>query len=591
MCGIIGIVDKKNKVKKNIRELNNIQHHRGPDESGFFEKKSIGLKLAMTRLSIVDIKGAHQPFVSDDGYVVIFNGEIFNVEDLRKFFIDSSTLDSNYEAELIYILYRKYGDEFLNLLNGMFAISIFNPKSNSLFIARDRFGIKPLHYLKNDDLFCFSSEIKPLLECLDQKFSIDYESVESYFSVGYVPNPSTIYSEIKQLPPGSLINFDLSTQKIKMKRWWTNNSKIDYSLSLDEWHQKINKQLLKSMKSWSFSDVPVTYLLSGGLDSSALVSLAAINSSKPIKTYSLGFEGKGEESWSELKIAQDVSKKYATDHTEIILNSDKLADNISNMVHHLEQPYGGGLPSWAVFEEISKEHRVAVVGTGGDEIFGNYNRGKFFGCLLDKDSQYNFSTSKLFTDSIQDVFYIFSQQTSKEILRGKRNPSLLVNKMAKLYSNYNHEAIDDLVAQLAIDTQLVDDFLMMTDRFSMAHSLEARTPYLDHDLVSLIFSMPSKYRVDYQNYKSALKNSIGHLLPKSVLQAKKHGFNIPLSLWMRGRLRELVEDLIGESALRNSDFIKPEFYVKYVKPMLNGDNKNIEMIWSVLMFQFWLNNK
>jgi len=345
------------------------------------------------------------------------------------------------------------------------------------------------------------------------------------------------------------------------------------------------------MKKWSFSDVPVTYLLSGGLDSSTLVALAAINSSKPIKTYSLGFEGIGEASWSELAIAQDVSKKYGTDHTEIILNPDKLADSIYNIVQHLEQPFAGGLPSWAVFEEISKEHRVAVVGTGGDEIFGNYNRGKRFVSSVSGGSHSNQINSSMFSKGIQDVFYIMKENQSEEILRNKKQSDKLIEKLNILYHSYKYEEIDDILAQLAIDTQLVDDFLMLTDRFSMAHSVEARTPYLDHDLVSLIFSMPTKYKIDYNHYKVALRKSIGHLLPQSVLEAKKHGFNIPLSLWMRGRLRDLVEDLIGKSALKNSNFIKPEFYDSYVKPMLNGDNNNIEMIWSVLMFQFWLVNK
>jgi asparagine synthase (glutamine-hydrolysing) len=593
MCGIIGIFDKNNKLKIDIKELNQIQYHRGPDDEGYFENKSIGLKLAMTRLAIVDIHLAHQPFVSKDGFVVIFNGEIFNVEDLRNNLLntDLEALNSNYEAELIYILYRKYGEKFLDMLNGMFAISIYNPIKNSLIIARDRFGIKPLHYIKNNDFFCFSSEISPLLKCLNNVTTLDSESVCSYFSLGYVPNPSTIYSEIKQLAPGELISFDLSTQKIQFKRWWVNNQKIDNSLNRFEWHEKINNQLLKSTKSWSFSDVPVTYLLSGGLDSSALVALASMESSSPVKTYSLGFEGKGEESWSELKIANDVAKKYRTDHTEIVLNSDDLADNIENMVCHLEQPYGGGLPSWAVFQEISKEYRVAVVGTGGDEIFGNYNRGSRFNNFIDNKSLNNSADLNLFSEALQDVFFINKRANLPGILKANMDQSSLVKKFAALYSSYNHYEVDDLIAQLSIDTQLVDDFLMMTDRFSMAHSLEVRTPYLDHNLVNLIFSMPLKFRLDYNNYKSALKNSIGHLLPNSVLKAKKHGFNIPLSIWMRGRLRDLVEDLIGQSALEQSSFFNPNFYKIYVEPMLNGDNKNIEMIWSILMFQLWLKNK
>jgi len=593
MCGIIGVVDKKNKIKTGLKELNDMQNHRGPDESGFYQNDSVGLQLAMTRLSIIDIQGAHQPYISKDGYVVIFNGEIFNVANLSKDISqsDPSIESSNYEAELICILYRKYGEKFLDRLNGMFAIAIYDPKNNSLFIARDRFGIKPLHYLKSNETFCFSSEISPLIECLNGKTTLDYQSIENYFSVGYVPNPSTIYSEIKQLPPGNYMTYDLSNAKLRIKRWWVNIPKIDYSLSIDEWYFEVKNQLQKSMKTWSFSDVPVTYLLSGGLDSSALVAVAAMNSSSPINTYSLGFQGDGEESWSELLIAKDMSKKYGTNHTEIILNSDKLADSLCSISQHLEQPFAGGLPSWAVFEEISKEHRVAIVGTGGDEIFGNYNRGKKFISSVFRGSYNNSINSAILTKGIQEVFFMMNDNQSQEILRNKKKSFELTKKFSNLYYSCQFEEIDDILAQLSFETQLVDDFLMLTDRFSMAHSVEARTPFLDHDLVKLMFSMPTKYKIDYGNYKSALKNSIGHLLPKSVLDSKKHGFNVPLSLWMRGRLRDLVEEMIGKKALNSSQFIKPEFYDLYVKPMLKGDNRYIGMIWQVFMFQFWLKNK
>ena len=190
---------------------------------------------------------------------------------------------------------------------------------------------------------------------------------------------------------------------------------------------------------------------------------------------------------------------------------------------------------------------------------------------------------------VENVFFLMKEQYANQIL--KNNEPGIVNNLFNLFNSYKHNHVDDRIAQLSFDSQLVDEFLMMTDRFSMAHSLEVRTPYLDHDLVNLLFSMPIKYRLDRASYKIALKKSIGHLLPESVLSAKKHGFNIPLSLWMRGYLRDLVEDLIGQSALKNSEFIKQDFYRSYVRPMLDGDNSNISLIWSVLMFQMWLKSK
>ena len=586
MCGILGIIDPNKKIKYDIAELNHMQIHRGPDESGVFKKDSLGLSMAMTRLSIIAVDEAHQPFISKDGYVVIFNGEIFNSEALfKEIKKDISFSSHGHEVEAIYFLYKKYGENFLQKLNGMFSISIFDPKENLIFIARDRFGIKPLHYFNKDGIFCFSSEIRPLLKALNKGVNIDTKSVANYFHLGYVPNPNTIYSEIKHLPPGSFIKFKIKNQKLEIKKWWNHKYKINDNLTENDWYERINTQLSKSLNLWTTSDVPVAYALSGGLDSSALVALASINSKERIKTYSLGFEGNGEDAWNELSIAKDVSKKYNTEHTEIILKPENLADSLSEMVNHLEQPYAGGLPSWPLFKKIAENYKVTIGGLGGDEIFGNYNRVNFFTQFQYKKSLIE-ADKTLFKDSIQNAFFLMKEEQAIQIL--KNYESDISNDLFNRFNSYKHNYIDDRVAQLSFDSQLVDEFLMMTDRFSMAHSLELRTPYLDHDLVSLLFSMPIKYRLDHNNYKTALRKSIGHLLPKSVLLAKKNGFKIPLSLWMRGHLRDLVEDLIGEAALINSEFINKDFYIKYVKPMLAGENDNISLIWSVLMFEMWL---
>jgi asparagine synthase (glutamine-hydrolysing) len=586
MCGIIGLIDPNQKVRYDISDLNQMQNHRGPDERGVYKKSIEGLSMAMTRLSIVAVKEAHQPYISKDGYVVIFNGEIFNCASLFKE-IDKLQSDklNGHEVEVIYFLYKKYGESFLHKLNGMFSLSIYDPKQNSIFIARDRFGIKPLHYYNKDGVFCFSSEIRPLKKSLNGNVSIDSQSVANYFRLGYVPNPNTIYSEIKHLPPGNYIKYSLADKKLEMKKWWKHQYTINNELSKNDWYESINSQLSKSLTLWTTSDVPIAFSLSGGLDSSSLVALASVNSNQRIKTYSLGFEGEREEAWNELKIARDVSRKYNTDHTEIILKPDNLLDRLEDMVLHLEQPYAGGLPSWPLFQKIAKEYKVAIIGSGGDEIFGNYNRGRFFS-QLNKGGLVKNLNLDLFKDSIQNAFFLMKEQQANQIL--KNNEPSIANDLSHLFNEYKHNNVDDSVAQLSIDSQLVDEFLMMTDRFSMANSLEVRTPYLDHDLVSLLFSMPIEYRLDRDIYKIALRKSIGHLLPKSVLSAKKNGFKIPLSLWMRGHLRALVEELVGQTALNNSEFIKPDFYRNYVKPMLDGDNSNISLIWSVLMFQLWL---
>lgn len=588
MCGIIGFVDPKKKIKYDIAELNHLQNHRGPDEAGVYRNSAKGFSLAMTRLSIVAVDQAHQPFKSNDGYIVIFNGEIYNAKELfNEINKDQSSALNGHEIEVIYLLYKKYGESFLNKLNGMFSIAIFDPTVNKIFLARDRFGIKPLHYYNKNGVFCFSSEIAPLKKSLNGNVDIDHQSVANYFSLGYVLNPNTIFNEIKQLPPGSFINFDLNNKKLAIDKWWNFPNKINYDLSQDEWDKKIDIQLKKSLNQWTNSDVPISYSLSGGLDSSILVALAAINSNKRIKTYSLGFDGIDEQAWNELSLAREVSEKYNTNHTEIILKPENLADSLESMCIHLEQPYAGGLPSWPLFREISKDYKVAIIGSGGDEIFGNYNRGRFFSNFKNHNSFNNLDVN-LFNDSIQNAFFLMKDHEAEEVLKIKQ--SNIVKIFYELCQSYKQNNTDDLIAQLSMDTQLVDEFLMMTDRFSMANSLEVRTPYLDHDLVNLLFSMPIKYRKNQDIYKVALRRAMGHLLPQNLLSAKKNGFKIPLSLWMRGHLRDLVEDLIGASAINNSDFFRKDFYRNFVKPMLEGDNRYISLIWSVLMFQMWLKN-
>jgi asparagine synthase (glutamine-hydrolysing) len=588
MCGIVGVLDPKKQINYIADDISYLLEHRGPDEGGSFNNKKIGLSFAMKRLAILDIKNGQQPYISPEGYVVIFNGEIFNSEDLyNSLGLKQKSFLKFHECEVIALLYKKYGKQFLEKLNGMFSVAIFDQKNNTFLIARDRYGIKPLYYLSKGDLFCFSSEIKPLIKCLNKKINLDKISISNYFRLGYVPNPTTIYKEIKQLPPGSYIEYNLTSKKFKTHKWWVIPHKTHANLSEIEWHTKLENQISDSLKRWSVSEVPVAFSLSGGLDSSALVALASINSKKRIKTFSLGFEGQNEESWSELEIAKEVALQYNTDHTEIILNPDKLADNLSDMIWHLEQPYAGGLPSWELFRQISNDYKVAIIGSGGDEIFGNYNRGRYFSQTQNIQSIESFNVD-IFEKSIQDEFLIMKKNEAKKIL--KINNSEAINHLVKLFNSSSFMNIDDRVAQLSFDSQLVDEFLMMTDRFSMAHSLEVRTPYLDHDLVNMIFSMPIKYRLDRNIYKKVLRKSIGHLLPQSVLTAKKNGFSIPLSLWMRGRLREVVEEFIGEAALKNNEYIKLSFYQDYVKPMLKGNNEHIALIWSILMFQIWLRN-
>jgi asparagine synthase (glutamine-hydrolysing) len=622
MCGIIGITSKIFRSIESVQKLNNIQYHRGPDSNGIYQDIDSNVSLAMTRLEIIDIDGGNQPFsINNDSYVIMLNGEIYNNFELRNDLEKGGFVfnTDHAEVEVLGALYVKYGEDMLQKLNGMFSFVIYDKQKRQIFIARDRYGIKPLFYYQDNNNFFFSSELKVLKECIDKNLEINDQSVVDYFNLGFVNNPNTIYKDIYQLSPGHWLKFSVNNYILEIVKWWKQSFTKNYSISRKDWPFVIREALKGAVKRWATSDVPISYLLSGGIDSAALAVLAAQMSSKRLNTYTLGFKGPEEKEWNELDVARDVAKKINSNHTEIVLEPKNLLDDLESMVYHLDQPYGGGLPSWEIFKKI--DEKVVVSGIGGDEIFGNYNRGKY---LLDycEKNFVNFtgeSEVDIFFKYFKDKFSIIKGVNLKDVI----NPEIIIdsyNPARSMFNAYNECAeldFEDRLSKISIETQITDEFLMMTDRFSMAHSLEARTPYLDHEFVELVFSMPTEIKIDYgdnkykstesdidshlpnksynkydtNKYKIILRRAVEKYLPENILNHKKQGFSIPLSIWMRGPLNDLVDDLLNPSSLKKSGILNPLFYEKYVKPMLLGDNNHISIIWSSLMFQLWLNNK
>jgi len=556
------------------------------------------VSLAMTRLAIVDLEDGHQPFSMDDeAFTIVFNGEIYNNIDLRKTLqCDGAAFSTNHsEVEMLCALYKKYGEDMLDKLNGMFSLAIYDKHKQEIFIARDRFGIKPLYYYHDDKAFMFSSELKVLEQCVDSGLELNDQSVVDYFNLGSIQGPGTIYSNIYQLPSAHWLRFSITNYTIKIRRWWELSFIKNNSISDKDWPIVIREGLENAIKRWATSDVPISYLLSGGLDSSSIVSLAARTSPEKIRTYTLGFSGVGEEDWNEVFIARDVVSGIDSDHTEIMLESSHLLDDLDSMVYHLDQPYGGGLPSWEIYKAIADNEKVAVNGTGGDEIFGNYNRSRY---LLDSlgiehSNIHRQVEIENFFEYYRSIFSVIKDADVKDIINPDhtRHVQNTPEWMFHQYQGYVDLDIEDRLTKLAMETQMTDEFLMMADRFSMAHSLEVRTPYLDHEFINLVLSVPTALKIDYNNYKVMLRRAVGQYLPESVLKSKKRGLSIPLSLWMRKPLYGLVNDLLSPSALKNSGILTPVFYDKYVKPMLLGNNNYISLIWSVLMFQLWLRNK
>ncbi|MBI5413855.1 asparagine synthase (glutamine-hydrolyzing) [Candidatus Peregrinibacteria bacterium] len=592
MCGIVGIHGKQKESW--ISDSNSRQLHRGPDDSGVFKDQSANLALAMRRLSILDIEGGHQPMSTPDGrYTIIFNGEIYNAQILRKKLEDRGAkfITDHSDTEVLLHLYAFDGEKMFSELNGMFAFVIYDRLQKTLFGARDHAGIKPFYYFHQDGIFAFASELKSLLALPFIKREMDFQGFFHYMSLMYVPGENTIIKSIKRLPAAHFFKYDLQTSVLKIKRWWTPkfSEEITKGHHWRDWAARIRSTFYDAAKRWTLADVSVGCSLSGGLDSSAIVGSLS-KSGQKVKTYSLGFTGEGEKYWNELPRAAVVAKKWGTDHHELILDPEALLEDLISMVWHLDEPYGGGLPSWTVFKFMSKDVKVGLTGTGGDELFGNYGKWR----LLEGNILYNFfvqqgSINKEdFKKKFFERHYYFSDDAKREFLSvqgGKMEDTAAL--LFQYFNAANSKSVRDRVCFTDLSTQLPEEFLMMTDRFSMAHSLEARTPFLDRELMELVFSMPADIRTRRFNLKYLLRESIKDLLPSEVVHARKKGFVIPIKLWLRGALRPLVQYMLNPQRLAKQKIFKPEFYTTFVEPHLEGKADNTNKIWSALMFQLW----
>lgn len=634
MCGIVGIAGSNG--SEWIHRMNSSIIHRGPDDQGVYESPDRSVTLAMRRLSILDLDGGHQPMSDASGMVwIVFNGEIYNAPDLR------SRLErqghrfrtKNSDTEVLLHLYLEKGSGFLNDLNGMFGFVIHDQRKKLLFGARDRMGIKPLYYWHHGGRFAFASELKALLQLPFIAREIDPQSLHHYMTLLYVPDQASIIRDVFRIPPGHSFLFDLQQQTTTLNRYWELDGTSFEDRSLDEWTKLLRNELRDAVGRWTLSDVPIACSLSGGLDSSAIVGLMAEQGYSNLRTYSLGFEGEAEEAWNELHLARQVADRWGTRHHEIILKPEDLLNDLITMVWHLDEPYGGGLPSWYVFREMSKDVKVGLTGTGGDELFGNY--GRFLRYEEDPVVHAAVSLRQRFTrgasalaectDPVAAIsrvlpsswpvvgrdrllskapnllrtpfgehhyanFEFFSDAQKHQFVLAQNGAFRCRDTADYLQELFDRSATADLRTGLAaVDfrTQLGEEFLFMTDRFSMAHSLEARTPLLDHQLVELAFRIPPSIRTKAGDPKYLLKRAIGDLLPPDLLSARKRGFTIPLGLWLRKDLRPLAERLLSPERLEKQGVFQRQFYDRCVLPHVTGQADHTMRVWAALMFQLW----
>ena len=633
MCGIVGLVGKQEISW--LSDMNELVRHRGPDDGGVYRDGIAEVGLAMRRLSILDLATGNQPMSNADGSIwIVYNGEIYNSPELREDLERAGTVFKtvNSDTEVVLHLYEQQGANMLRTLNGMFAFVIYDQKRQVLFGARDRFGIKPLYYFQSPDLLAFASELKSFLALPSFKRDIDFGSLYHYMSMLHIPGEHSIFRHAKRLLPAHYFEFDLSTKSLNISKYWDLDFNRTSQHSETEWKQIIRTELTNAVQRWTLSDVPVGCSLSGGIDSSAIVSILGAAGHSQIKTYSLGFTGPGEDEWNELPLARQVAQRWGTEHHELILDPQSLLEDLVQMVWHLDEPYGGGLPSWYVFRFMSESVKVGMTGTGGDEVFGNYGKyrvmenSRFAQAVLSQRSAYD-SFARNFAWAWRPCYQLAEAvpETWLGSYRKRRlaglfdfgggpvgryffNPWYYFSDGAKraavfqmnlegvtetgqmlqsLYDTSNTTDLRNSLTYLDFKTQLTDEFLSMTDRLSMAHSLEARVPFLDHEFVETVFTIPSTLRMKSDDLKYLLKGAVADLLPSSLLTARKKGFVIPIKLWLRTSLRKLAEFLLSPVRLKQQKLFDPAFYSRYVKPHLDGKADFTWQVWPALMFQLW----
>jgi len=613
MCGIVGYLGKfsKNKGLDVVQKMNNEIIHRGPDDFGSFVEENIAF--GMRRLSIVDIGGGHQPIFSDDNnYSIVFNGEIYNHvelrEDLQKKDIEFNTKS---DTEVILKSYMHYGLDFIRKLNGMFSFFILDKKKNKSFLFRDRIGIKPLYYYHNhhNNDFLFASEVKSITAsgCYEKK--LNYQSMNDYLTLRYTDAQHSIWSDIHKLEAGHYVEYDLSTMNFLVKQYWNfefNNS----ILKTDKEYQDEFKELFEDSveKRIISSDVPVGLFLSGGLDSSMIAATAVKLGHKNFHTFSVGFEDdRGE---NELSYAKTMAEFIQSKHHEVIITKEDFINFLPELVYYTDEPYADltSIPLYFLSQEASKHVKVVLSGEGADELFAGYNLNttknsfdslkkienlKHFFFLLKpfvsskhKDTLNNiqeFSVKRLL-EKRSSYMTKYWNDTEKEQLFGKSFNSTN-DLISSLYQKTKSSDAIDQILDSYCRLWLVEDLLMKADKMTMANSLEARVPFLDHRLIEFASSLPTHLKVTKNTTKYILREYAKDIIPDTILNRPKKGFSIPVYKWLHDELNEWAKDLIinsEELEILNKELVLQEF---------NNLNDNIDSahkIWIIIILHFWL---
>jgi asparagine synthase (glutamine-hydrolysing) len=607
MCGICGIVSSNGgAVAERVAAMSATLVHRGPDSFGEFSDGDVGL--AARRLSIIDLETGDQPIANEDATLqVVQNGEIYNYRELRHELERAGhRFRTHGDTEVLVHLYEERGDGFAERLRGMFAVAIWDARRRRLVLARDRFGIKPLYYRAVDGELAFASELRAL-----PRGDIDLDALEAFLAFNSIPAPLTIFRETRKLPAGHLLSWE--DGRLGLERFARPAPVAADELRDDEdaeLVEELRSRVRDSVRAHLVSDVPVGVLLSGGVDSSFLAALAAQESSEPVRTFSIGFE---ERSFDELADARLVAERYGTQHRELVLRPDA-ALLLPALAEAFDEPFAdsSALPTYLVSELAANDVKVALSGEGGDELFGGYYTyaadlladrvGGLARLARPLVERLPSSSRKASFDYKAKRFVraahlpplerhhgwkeIFSADARAEVT-GRHTAFDPVTLLRARYDET--EGADELARLQDVDlgVYLVDDLLVKTDRASMAHSLEARVPYLDTVVTNLALALPTRHKVRGLSKKVLLRKAAAPLLPREVVHGRKRGFSIPAAAWLRGELEPFARETLSEDVLRRQGFFQPKVVASLVDDHVACREDRSRQLWGLLAFTLW----
>ena len=607
MCGICGIVSANGPADPDLlARMSAKLVHRGPDSNGTFVDGPVAL--AARRLAIIDLATGDQPIANEDGRItVVQNGEIYNYRELRHELERAGhRFSTSGDTEVLVHLYEEHAEHFAERLRGMFAVALWDSERNRLVLARDRYGIKPLYYREAEGELAFASELRAL-----PRSEIDLDALEAFLAFNSVPAPLTIFREVRKLPPGHTLVWQEGRSELTRYARPAPVSAADVRGDEEaELVEELRARLRDSVRAHLVSDVPVGVLLSGGIDSATLAALAAEEMSEPLRTFSIGFE---ERSFDELGDARLVAQRYGTRHRELVLRPDA-ALLLPALADAFDEPFAdsSALPTYLVSQLAAEDVKVALSGEGGDELFGGY-----YTYAADLLAQRTGWTTPLLRPLVERLPSSSARASfdyrAKRFVRAAQLPPLerhhgwkeIFSRDARAELTGRRDVFDpvdllrtrfaetegaELLARLQdvdLGTYLVDDLLVKTDRASMAHSLEARVPFLDPVVTNFALGLPTRHKVRGLRKKVLLRKAAAPLVPPELLRRRKRGFSIPAAAWLRGELEPFARETLSAEALRRQGFFQPEAVSRLIDDHVAGREDLSRQLWGLLAFTLW----